>query len=112
MNRKIHVCEMCLCCSTCTDGKLQCGESKCDVAVSCPNNQVYREDLPACGRTCVDANRVDVCKEKKRFKGCGCVDGLFLNEKVSSISLCKKVLDTLKGNIAVASCKSMSIFDV
>lgn len=53
------------------------------MAVMCPNNQVYREDLPTCGRTCIDASFAGNCDDERTMKGCGCEDGLFLNEDVS-----------------------------
>ncbi|XP_067931666.1 mucin-2-like [Watersipora subatra] len=64
---------------TCTEGLLHCGESKCAVAVMCPPTQIYREDLPSCGSTCLDAAYLGPCNNKQR-KGCGCPDGQYLNE--------------------------------
>lgn len=68
--------------STCTDGLLHCGESQCALAVMCPNNQIYREDLSRCGRTCLDS--ANSCPDEPKMKGCGCPDGLLLNDKVIS----------------------------
>lgn len=54
----------------------------CAVAVMCPNNQIYRDDLRPCGVTCMDAAHSHSCATEPTIKGCGCEDGLYLNDKV------------------------------
>lgn len=56
------------------------------MALACPNNQVFREDLLSCGGTCLEPKH-DKCENTPHLKGCGCEDGLLRNEKVRNIVL-------------------------
>lgn len=68
--------------STCKSGQLLCTDSQCNISVECPRNQVYRTDMSPCGGTCADLDQYESCRSLKRIEGCGCLEGLVLNDEV------------------------------
>ena len=73
-----------VCCSTCSDGAWDCGDQDCKTSVMCPNNQVYKEKIQRCGRTCSTYLKKDFCNPNEPFiDGCTCEDDQVLDQDVS-----------------------------
>ncbi|XP_035688751.1 SCO-spondin-like [Branchiostoma floridae] len=68
-------------CNTCycESGIFNCSDHECPDVYACPRNLVYRDDVSPCPLTCANMIEDEYCN-LFRQPGCGCPDGMVLDE--------------------------------